>query len=279
MGVFYWISGVCAAATLLAVGCAQKPAAVPIDGPPRAITQGRPSNAPRDAIETGDIVYHIDLFIVSAPVGSFSGNEAFWKRIDEQCVDPGTNDLLQKNGVRVGVAPLAELTHFASFIDPNAPAQRLALTGAARDAQLEMKTGIPEQHLFYFDRLNTLIGDSSDRCENIMNISFAHAPRKPGHLRLTLCPMVREIRKKMQFTQLNDTFDIQFVNRKRYYDLNFEVDIPADSFLIVTPSTFSTQFTNVGRAFFIKDEATELREQILIVVPQPLRVEAQPATK
>src|SRR5688572_30381845 len=59
----------------------------------------------------------IDLYHLSVPFGTVSGNEAFWKRVDEQAVDVATYDLLLKNGVRVGVAPVAEWERFRRVIE------------------------------------------------------------------------------------------------------------------------------------------------------------------
>src|SRR5689334_8957114 len=54
----------------------------------------------------------VDIYQISVPLGTVSRNEQFWKRIDETCIDVATCDLLQKNGVRVGVAPTDEWDYF-----------------------------------------------------------------------------------------------------------------------------------------------------------------------
>ncbi len=238
------------------------------------MVQPQPGQLPLDAAPAVPLVFHVEMFVLSVPDGTFAGNEEFWKRIDEQCVDVATSDLLQKNGIRVGVAPMGELEHFASFLDGIAPVQKLAIAGQqVKDAQIDMKLNIPEQAIFHYDKHNALIGKSFDRSDNILNVSFEPAPRKPGQLRLTLCPMVRALRKRMQFTQLNDTYEIQFVNPEMFYDLHFKADIPTDSFLIVTPSPDASRPSSVGNAFFIKNSPAERQEQVLIVVPQPYKVE------
>src|SRR5207244_1062303 len=49
----------------------------------------------------------VDLYQLQLPQGTISRNEKFWKRVDEQSLDPGTYELLYKTGVRVGQATLA----------------------------------------------------------------------------------------------------------------------------------------------------------------------------
>src|SRR4051812_45992675 len=48
----------------------------------------------------------LDVYVLSLPLGTVSRNEEFWKRVNEQALDVATYDLLFKNGVRVGEAPL-----------------------------------------------------------------------------------------------------------------------------------------------------------------------------
>jgi hypothetical protein len=252
-------------------GCGQKQEDPLAMAPPFAITQGKPSNAPLDAAPSANQMFHVEVFVLSAPSGTFSRNDEFWKRIDEQCLDVGTYELLQKNGMRVGVAPLAELQQISPFLVDATPVQKFAVTGAElKDVQIDMKVGVQAQTIFYFDRQNHPVGRSFDKSENVMNVSFKPAPRKPGHLRMEFCPMVRAMRKKMQFTAMNESYEIQFVNPEVYYDLNFLVDIPADSFLIVTPSEAASFPSRLGRAFMIKDTPTSQLEQMLLIVPQPI---------
>jgi hypothetical protein len=233
-----------------------------------------------DAPQAMQLVFHVDIFVVSVPTGTFSGNEPFWKRIDEQCVDVPTHELLYNNGIRVGLAPLSELGSFAKYMNDVAPVGKISMTASEiKDAQIEMNKDLHEQALFYFNRFDTLIGRTFDQCENLMNISFEPAPRKPGEVRLTLCPMVRATRKRLQFTQLNDSYEMTFVTPENYYDLNFRVDIPLDQFFIVCPSPKgASNSMTIGNAFFMKNGTADKMEQILIVIPHPMRVD-QTASK
>jgi hypothetical protein len=119
-------------------GCAP-PAQVPppptAKDPPIAATPP----AALDAAPAVPLIFHVEIFVLSVPRGTFSGNESFWKRIDEQCVDVATADLLYKNGFRVGVAPLAELDDFAKYMNGISPVEKIAVTGA----ELKLR---PHQH-------------------------------------------------------------------------------------------------------------------------------------
>ena len=53
------------------------------------------------------------------PAGTIRRNDAFWKRINEQCVDPLTYENLWNNGLRVGVAPVQEWEYLNNLIQQN----------------------------------------------------------------------------------------------------------------------------------------------------------------
>jgi hypothetical protein len=267
------------ASLALSVGC-QPTRIAEAPKPLKAVTQGDESLDPRDAPSAVPVVFQVEMFVISMPRGTYSGNEEFWKRIDEDCVDPATSDLLYKNGIRIGIARLAELEHFGKFITDALPPQKFALSGTeVKDIEIDMKLRLPEQTLFHFDRNGTLTGRSYDGSDNILNVSFQPALRKPGQLRLTLAPMIRAMRKRLQYTALNGELEVQgFINPEVLYDLNCRVDIPQDSFLILTPSPEASRPTSIGNAFFMKDGPSERLEQVVLVVAKAIKID-QPRAK
>ncbi len=233
---------------------------------------GTPSpDGPKDALPPTQTVFQVDVYQLTVPLGTFSRNEDFWKRMDEQCVDPTTYDLLYKNGIRVGVAGTEELTFFRKFMDEKAPTSKLSTAAAeAPHIELEMAKDLPEQTLSQFDSQNALTMRDYDRCTNVLNFSFTNAPRKPNNVRVKLCPMVRSTRKHYVFTELNNERELQYVASEMLYDLNLIADVPADHFFIVMPSPAATASSSVGRAFLTRDGFTELQEQVILVVPHPI---------
>ena len=229
---------------------------------------------PRDAAEPVRELFRIDVYQFTAPLGSLGRNEDFWKRIDEQCVDVGTYDLLFKNGLRVGVAPMSEFDGIRKHIDADASCRRLSVTGTiAQQVQLETRKDLVEQRIFYFDHANALIGRSYDRCANLMNLSFEPTPRKPGSVRVKLCPMVRADRTELEFSVLNQEREITYVSPEFLYDLNIRVDVAPDTFFILAPSADSDRLTSVGHAFLTADGPTERLEHVIVLVPRPLNAD------
>ena len=231
--------------------------------------QPAPADAPRDAQNARTLAFQVEVYRIYIPYGTFTGNEEFWKRMDEQCIDAYQNDLLNRNGIRVGLAPIGELDFFRKFMEEKPTISKI--TTQALEAplvELEMRTDLPEQTIsFYNPDLSIRTYDGSS---NVVNLSFQPAPRKPGHMRLTLAPMVRSNRKKFQFTAMNNDTELQYIKPETYYDLRLRVDIPNGQFFIVMPSAEARFETSVGRAFFTKDGPTDRQEQILLIIPHPI---------
>jgi len=257
---------------------APSPAPSPGPAPSGELTMAqRVDSAPdaqRDAAPARRYFYRLDIYQIAVPFGTISGNINFWRRIDEQCVDVATYDLLYKNGVRVGQAPMAEITTFKKYLDPSTDTHRTSINGAAaHGTELEQRKDLVEQTIMYYDAANNLWGRSYNRCSDVINLSFEPTPRKPGYCRIEICPVVRTARRRMEFTVLNNEEEIQVTHPENLYDLNLRADVAPGSFLIVGPSPDARRSTSVGRAFFTTDGPTSLTEQILLIVPHPYFVD------
>src|SRR5215212_7519753 len=76
---------------------------------------------------------NLSIYHLRVPIGTVSGSDEFWKRVDEHAVDVSTYDVLFKNGIRVGKAPISELESFLKMLDRN-PMQTLPTVFAASGA-------------------------------------------------------------------------------------------------------------------------------------------------
>src|SRR5688500_2562090 len=219
----------------------------------------------------------LDVYVLSVPYGTVSRNEEFWKRVNEQAVDGGTYDLLIKNGVRVGEAPIAEYERFAQLITDQPASHRVASLVApeGKEVDLEIRKEVPTQLIWHYNGMNELIGWSYDRCENYVALSYQPAPRKNGTLRIVLCPVVKEHRKRLEWLAGNKEQEVAFTQPRRYYDVNLRADVAVDSFLIVAPSAESTWPGSIGNRFFVQDGAAEQMENVLLFVPKQVAVMEQ----
>lgn len=261
-----------AALCLFGAGCAAPSTPGTTTKPFNAVSDGKtPNNL--DAPSASQIIFSVDVWVLSVPRGTLSSNEGFWKRIDEHAVDPTTYDLLYRSGVRVGEAPKSELSLLDKYMDRPVAKTKFSVTGAeVKDMQIEMKKDVVEQDIFHLSRVNERIGRTYLDSDNLINISFEPARGKPRQLRMTFCPMVRSTRSFLRATPMNQTYPlIKTETPEVLYDLNFRLDLSEDNFIIAMPSPDAST-TDVGGAFFTKDGSTEKMEQVLIVMMKPYDV-------
>jgi hypothetical protein len=218
-------------------------------------------------------VLHLDVYQVAVPLGAVSRSEQFWKRVDEERVDPATYDVLLKNGVRVGIAPTAEWDFFRDILERhNARAVwGSVMAGGSGSLELSMKKGVASQNIFYLSDRNELIGQTYEKCENLLGVSFWPEPRTPGAMLLNVSPTVRARRSRFEFKRNGEENEIVEVRPQYLYDLNLRTVIPPDSFLVLAPSEGGRWPTSIGNAFLAIDGAAEQREQVLLFVPRTVR--------
>jgi hypothetical protein len=267
--------------TLSIAGCAGKHAAGPTttaSGTSREVRSAAyASQASRGNIAKGhksdvQMRLRLDVYVLSVPLGTVSRNDEFWQRVNEQAVDVATYDLLYKNGVRVGEAPIAEYQRFKQLIDEQPSSHRVAslVASEAKDVDLDIRKECPNQTIWYFSGINELIGRSFDRSENFLTLSYQPAPRKNSTVRVALCPVVKETRKQLQWIAGQKELEIAFTQPQRFYDVNLRADVQFGSFLVVAPSAEATWPGSIGNRFFVQDGAAEQMENVLLIVPQQI---------
>ena len=241
--------------------------------PQHMLTSGRPEPV---------TVQQLDIYQLSVPLGAVSHSDEFWKRVDEQTVDIATYDLLLKNGMRVGVANNSEWPYFKSIVDahPTKSRQCTATGGDAGAVELVLKEKINFQNVFYLNDRNQVYGRTYERCENAMGVSFQPAPRKPGTVRISVCPLVRSLRKRFEVSiRNNEEREIQYVAPENLYDLNLITDVPVEGFLVIAPSDHARIPSSLGSTFLVGGNISERFEQVLLLVPRVTSREAEPVAK
>jgi hypothetical protein len=271
-----------------ASGCGMFPTGAATEAPPAVVEAPRPSTAPSrpmpraeplqvmpsplapravappmDARPSPTMYYQLTVYQLTAPIGEISENAELWKPIDEQIVSPAAYDLLWKNGIRVGTAPVARLSELEPYLD----VPRSSTVGfEAKFIELFRVPDIAMQNVFFLDRQNVLHGRSFDRSDNVLYLSFKTAPRRPGHVQISLSPAVQTYRRRLELSEVSGRADreIRFFAPQVFYDVNLRVDLPADHFLLVAPSRESMFATSLGKLFFTIDTPTERLERAYV---------------
>src|SRR5687767_3389287 len=216
---------------------------------------------------------NLTVFRLTVPMGTVSRNEDFWKRVDEQAVDVLSYDVLYKNGIRVGRAPLSDLEALTTVLGRTTVQARPTIyaTAGAKNVELPMKRDVPSQVIYDFDAQNVMTVRSYEGSDNVFCLDFSPTPRRPGDVRVVLCPMVRTLRKRLVATGDIETMEIEYVSPERLFHLNLRTDIPLDKVLIVAPSPEASANMSLGHTFLVHDGNADKLEEILILVPQAIK--------
>ncbi len=247
----------------------------------RMVTQAPPMvkpmnmNGPRDAEPKVERLAHLYVYQLSVPYGSVSQNAEFWKHVDEQTIDVGTYDVLFRNGVRVGIAPVSDWAYFRNILINNpAETKPMACQGMGTSSvEIALKSDVAEQVLFFFNGHNDLEGRSYGRSSNVLCMEYSAAARKLDDMHVKLCPMVRTLRKRFVVDEVEEHKEYQYVYPERFYDCNLTTDISVGKFLVIAPSAEASWKVSLGRNFFVTDADAGLQEQVLLIVPQLFRMD------
>ncbi|CAN5417169.1 hypothetical protein BH10PLA1_BH10PLA1_14130 [soil metagenome] len=261
-------------------GKAESPLPDTLAPPPRRIVHVA-ATGPKDPRPPMQLATRFDVYDIVFPVGAVSRREAFWKLIDEDKVDPGTYDVLRRNGMRVGIAPVSDWAAMRELLDDTKSSTRL-FSSTGRDLtnlEIMLKHDVLSESLFVYLPDGSLVGRTYERCENMLTVSFQQLPRKPGHLRVSLAPRVRSTRKQLVFSVLGNEREFSFSYPEKTLDLNLRVDIPLDYLLVLAPSEEAKYPSSLGRAFLTQDAGADRQEHVMFMVPRMFQMDDESGVK
>lgn len=223
------------------------------------------------------VVISLDVYHMTVPLGAVSGNEDFWKRVDENRVDIATHDLLDKNGIRIGVGRDADWPYFKGLLGkyPTARSAR-GRTQAGKEGYIEMvmRAGVSQQTILGLDDHNRDWGRTFEKCDDLLAISYVASTHAPGEVVVKVCPIVRGLRRYFHVSIMNnEETQIELAQPEHLYDMRLEARIPLNDFLIVAPSRQSQLASSMGSTFLITEGRTEPTEHVLVIVPRAYRID------
>jgi hypothetical protein len=241
-----------------------KPDVAPTKPNPFATVAG-----PQDAKPTGQKLFQLQIFQLAVPEGSISRNTDFWKPFDEAfLVDLWQHDVLYKNGIRVGRAPLSELAAMQVQLD-NAESKPSKLIGSVvQNVEMEVRRGIEKEIVFTFDRRGQAEGHDYYNVDNLFMVSFQQVARRPDHIQISIAPAIRDLHRKLF---MGEDGQPKWEAPQTIYNVGISTELGIDECLVVSPSEVAINTsTSVGRAFLMEDRPASRVEKVLVIVPQLL---------
>lgn len=284
-------------ATVLLVGCnaAPKPAApAPVaDGLPTSTVltlappvQSPPPVAPEaaevslDATRARQQYFQILFYELRVQQGDISRNADFWKPFDETFLGLWKHDVLNKNGLRVGRAPLVELKYLREQMAGADETPQSIIGSESKDYEMEVRKDVAKQTIFYADKNGVYEGKDYEQCDNVFAVTFRRAPRHEDRVRITVAPMIRDQKSKMEVVN-RQTMQVRQFQPETLYDLGITTELGVDECLVISPNAAALDnATLVGRIFLMENRPAERVEKILVIVPkvQGAVVETTPGT-
>ncbi|MEM8875027.1 MAG: hypothetical protein AAGD32_12320 [Planctomycetota bacterium] len=217
-------------------------------------------------------VFALTVIDVTVPAGQISRNEEFWLRFDEQIVDVASSDLLQKNGIRVGVAPLVELVELQDMIQDPGARRTDVLQLEDKFIELPVKDNVIREDLFWFDDQNRVNGRTVENANYHMMVGFRRTPRRTDLLTVSISPGYRETRQNLRWRRGGDREVIEWQANELLYDLNLRTDVAVGQCLVIAPGPDSDRVGSIGSAFLRDIEGPERVERVMVVVPQTVNM-------
>lgn len=241
----------------------------------RAATERAARRVPVDPPREPITILTLTVYNITLPQGVVSASSEFWKRVNEQSLNVHAYDTLYQNGIRVGIAAAKEWDYFREIIDQH-PATTVRTEYSAtetRASEIVLREDVPEQTIFHLDPSGHLEGRSFDQSDNLLALSYGPAPRKPETIRITLCPMIRTSRARIEFLSNGSARELQMVRPERMFDCSLTADVPLNGVLIIAPSVEGRWPTSIGNNFLTADGNAERMERLLLLVPRAARAE------
>ncbi|MGA2501204.1 MAG: hypothetical protein ABSH20_25985 [Tepidisphaeraceae bacterium] len=216
---------------------------------------------------------YLSILQFTVPVGTIGGNEKFWKRVDEAAIDARTHDILDRNGIRAGLVPMSELDALMAQTAKLAPEAKPTVYAASgtKNIELPMKQAVPYQIVYHFGPDGEMPVRSYDDSDNLLCLEFQAAPRKPGDIRVGICPTIRSRRTQLVAVNNLNVVQVERITPEYFFDLNLLTDIPLDSFLVIAPSAEARSGMSIGSTFLVSGGDGGQKETVILLIPQAVQ--------
>jgi hypothetical protein len=192
------------------------------------------------------------------------------------------DDLLYKNGIRVGLGRQQDWDFFHGLLSRQQVATRAGFSTSQKPNQLEvtLQEEQESQEIFWFDNDSFLSGQSYDHCEDLISVYFNPVARHSGDVAVSVVPLLRSRRQRVQYTVREEEVVPHVIKEYPEYlfDLRLRTVIPSGQFLVIAPSPAAQLPHTLGKTFFKHNGKGEEFETLLVISPSAFRLD-EPTTQ
>lgn len=244
---------------------ASRPAYVPT--PMEAVQAATPDAAPRRAV----ILQSIDFRIlrIRAPLGTFSKSGKIWNPLDEELVSAQMRQLLQKNGLRMGLGKAESWPQIKAILD----AEQVDVV----DRHKVVYNGLPliidveypprDQTMFLYRPDGTMAGATFPRSTSVLRVEYGVLTTEAGTVMVDVMPEIR-----LTPVDTSPAFDLNWPQpppieppSRPFRELAVRMTIRPGEFLTVGPSD-AVQKGYLPGSLLLCDEVEGHRFEALYVI-------------
>ncbi|HVS73729.1 MAG TPA: hypothetical protein VHQ47_21075 [Phycisphaerae bacterium] len=211
----------------------------------------------------------IIVYKITAPVGTFSGNDKVWQQLNEDALDSKTSVLMAQNGLRAGTGPLSRWPAIHNLIDIPAATTEKFVCETNGDSSLNVVTrsGIPDQIVVSIDRDLEQRGRAFEHCDDGFRLAMRTVRNKPD-LIVQLEPVVSlgTVTVVRSNTSLGVT-GTQAPAEEGFPDLRMAATLQPDQFLVLAPTSPNDNSFSVGSLWLSDPDKVPAMETALVFVP------------
>jgi hypothetical protein len=209
------------------------------------------------------------VYRITAPVGTFSGNEKVWSELNEDALDSKMSVLMAQNGLRAGTGNVARWPIIAKLIEgPGASSdQQVCQTDGRASLNVVTRPGVTDEIVVSIDRDLQQQGRTFEACDNGFRLSM-RGIRGKQQLQVQLEPYVAlgTVRVQRREGQLGVAAG-GFTHEESFPDLSMAAVLGADQFLVVSPVDPKSNRFSVGSLWLSDVDKVPAMETVLIFVP------------
>lgn len=217
----------------------------------------------------------IRIAVVQIPAGQRRKLEKLWSYMDEEQLSLKST-VMGLNGLRVGVGKKNDWIDVERILKKLAGENFEAMTFQAppgKPQAVEIKLAQPIQSIFVYSADQTLRGMHYQPGDNIMTISASPDRDDNSKLIMTVLPQVRTTKRFTSFVKEGGiTKMVQKPKFIPFRELEFQLNIPSEDFIIIGPGSQASRKTSLAHHFLKETLDGVMFDKLLIFSPKVYKV-------
>lgn len=277
--------------SLFTAGCEQQLTNTPVENPnvgtvptvtPTAGLQENAAKTPeKPAAIAGPEIFlmQIRMVVIRIPAGQKRKIEKLWSYLDEEPLSLKST-VMGLNGFRVGVGKGSDWEDVDRILKNLAGENYELMTVQAPPGvpqPVELKLYQPAQNIFVYAKDQSLEGKLYPPGDNIITISASLDRQNNKRIILTVLP---QLRTAQRFTTFSKDGGIMKMEQKPQFmpfrDLEFQLNVPSDDFIIIGPGSQADRKTSVANYFLKETVDGVVFDKLLLFAPKVYKVKLTP---